>query len=252
MRYNSRCIKSLFRNFTNWFKLDEKTRIKKSTINSIIDRLYHCINVARPMSFSYSGRTELDDLLVRYRDYCCQQNGKTKPKSKSKKLKFAKEIIHTIMQHEKISENIESAVATALKLGHIKILQILVNKENLNIFAVSDGDNLFHRAVDTRKLDIVRIIYQTAQKACASKPQKEQEQILSQFVNHLDGSDHTPYIRACCLGLKNKKLFEILINECKVDITINAHSGMHGSDYIEENDQLQEWLRKLELDACEN
>ena len=185
----SNCINGLFRNFTNWIKLDEKERITKSTINSIIDRFYHCINIAKPTTF-YSYQTELGVSLWRCNDYRWELR-KEKEKSRSKKLKLAKEIVQTIIQHEKISANIESAIASAMTLGYTKILQILVNKENINIFAVSCGDNLFHHAVDTRKLDIVRMIYQSAQKACATKPQKEQEEILSQFVNHLDGSGHT-------------------------------------------------------------
>ena len=139
LRYSNccvnKCVKGIFHNFTNWFRLDKKERIKKSTINAIIDRYYHCINVAQTVGFYGWRRTELGYLLCR----CCQYRKEIeKSKSKSKKFKFAKEIIQTIMQHEKISENIESAIVGAMKLGYIKILAILLNKKNINIFAVRE------------------------------------------------------------------------------------------------------------------
>ena len=138
------------------------------------------------------------------------------------------------MSHDKIDINLEPLLQSQIrycKSDHdynIHIITILLTKPTLNVcFVDSEGQSFSHHALSTGKCD--------------------KSMTIDQFVNLRDNSGETTYIKVCRCNIKKLNVFKLLIEECKVDITMNTIDGIHGSELIRNNGLLKQRLEKLEL-----
>ena len=156
-----------------------------------------------------------------------------------------------------IDHSVNQSLLQAVEWGNIDIVKLLLENTTCNLLHVADDNkknknyktnnkNALTVAIDSVYMDdkdtneMVAFIIDYLQND--NNNNKIDNNQIDQFINIIDPiSGENVYIKAC--QMNKCQTIKTLVNKYKVDITVQDSSGYYGSEYIDNHDQLKQWLK---------